>query len=427
MDKESLAPIRLDIEIDGYRIKDTFTWNVNEVAVTPEAFADVLCHDFDIPKHLFKQPIVSSIKEQLADYCAYGIAHADECQDLRVPIKLDIIVGNIMLNDQFEWDLNCPTNNAEEFAASLVAELGLSTEFISAIAHSIREQCFLYRKSFLVAGSSFDGQEIRVNDYELSQVLLPKLTSAIREDKFMDSFTPLVQYLADADLEKLELNREREARRKRRHTRGGKKEAWIINSPPKTNRTALTYKGSLHRNTKVDEDDESVRMTRSQAAIKTPAKKIKMRLNHQFSQFASSPQPSRQSNGEWKCFGCGVLGLGFPAATRDAHNFCKNCFHLASAKAAPLPDPVIKPPSSIPMSQRELIPSWLWAAKSNLDENYPHDLFDFVVIEGEIKIKCLECVAKIFGVGPYKTLNNFEAHLKQRSHRANVEQRVNKR
>lgn len=87
-----MAPIRLDLEIDGYRIKDTFTWNIYETACTPDLFADTLCDDFDVPKPLFKQPIAASIKEQISDFKTYGIPECNEHEDLRVPIKVRMLI-----------------------------------------------------------------------------------------------------------------------------------------------------------------------------------------------------------------------------------------------------------------------------------------------------------------------------------------------
>jgi len=49
-------------------------------------------------------------------------------------------IGNIVLRDQFEWDINNPHNSPEDFAESLCSDLGLGAEFMLPIAHSIREQ-----------------------------------------------------------------------------------------------------------------------------------------------------------------------------------------------------------------------------------------------------------------------------------------------
>lgn len=55
-------------------------------------------------------------------------APADD-NELRILIKLDIMVGTQNLSDTFEWDLNS-TVPPEEFAASYCRDLGLSGEFM---------------------------------------------------------------------------------------------------------------------------------------------------------------------------------------------------------------------------------------------------------------------------------------------------------
>ena len=50
-------------------------------------------------------------------------------EDLRLLIKIDIMVGTQNLSDTFEWDINSEVT-PEEFAASYCRELGLSGEFM---------------------------------------------------------------------------------------------------------------------------------------------------------------------------------------------------------------------------------------------------------------------------------------------------------
>ncbi|KAJ3493671.1 hypothetical protein NLJ89_g10962 [Agrocybe chaxingu] len=50
-------------------------------------------------------------------------------EDMRILIKLDIIVASIKLDDQFEWDLDNPDASPEEFAEVYTQELGLGGEF----------------------------------------------------------------------------------------------------------------------------------------------------------------------------------------------------------------------------------------------------------------------------------------------------------
>jgi hypothetical protein len=52
----------------------------------------------------------------------------------------------VHLRDRFEWDLSSKVT-PEQFAEILVAELSLGGEFVTLIAHSIREQIFQFCKS----------------------------------------------------------------------------------------------------------------------------------------------------------------------------------------------------------------------------------------------------------------------------------------
>ena len=63
------------------------------------------------------------------------------------PIKLNVRLGNVLLRDQFEWDVNNPHNSPEDFANSLVADLALSPEFTVLIAFQIREQINEYQRA----------------------------------------------------------------------------------------------------------------------------------------------------------------------------------------------------------------------------------------------------------------------------------------
>lgn len=62
--------------------------------------------------------------------------------------QLNIHVGNISLNDQFEWDMSEPENSPEDFASKLCSELGLGGEFVTAIAYSVRGQLFWHQRTY---------------------------------------------------------------------------------------------------------------------------------------------------------------------------------------------------------------------------------------------------------------------------------------
>ena len=60
--------------------------------------------------------------------------------DLRIMVRLDLTIGAQCILDEFEWDIADNQNCPEAFATSMAADLNLSHEFITAIAHSIHSQ-----------------------------------------------------------------------------------------------------------------------------------------------------------------------------------------------------------------------------------------------------------------------------------------------
>ncbi|KAI8990720.1 hypothetical protein BD414DRAFT_413161 [Trametes punicea] len=157
-------------------------------------------------------------------------------EEMRILVKLDIIVGSVKLEDQFEWDLENQDPTPEQFAEIYCKDLGLGGEFKTAIAHSIREQVQIYQKSLFLVGHPSDGSAVQDDDLRMS--LLPSLVSGARSMEQVDAFTPVLQYLSESEIEKNEKDREKElARRKRKTTRGRRGVALPDREPPKTFRT----------------------------------------------------------------------------------------------------------------------------------------------------------------------------------------------
>ncbi|KAH0831177.1 hypothetical protein J3R83DRAFT_13754 [Lanmaoa asiatica] len=157
-------------------------------------------------------------------------------EDLRILIKLDIIVGSMKLDDQFEWDLENQDASPEQFADVYANELGLGGEFKTAIAHCIREQVQVYQKSLFLVGHPADGSAVQDDDLRMS--FLPSLTSATRAMDQVQSFTPILNYLSDGDIERSEKEREKElTKRRKRNTRGRRGIALPDREPNRTYRT----------------------------------------------------------------------------------------------------------------------------------------------------------------------------------------------
>lgn len=110
---EVLVPIRLDMEVEGQKLRDTFTWNKNgellyiclciiqnsyfnefgnlyyaETLISPEQFAEVLCDDLDLNPTTFVPAIAQAIRQQVDAFPTDNIL--DEQYDQRVIIKVGV-------------------------------------------------------------------------------------------------------------------------------------------------------------------------------------------------------------------------------------------------------------------------------------------------------------------------------------------------
>merc|ERR1712088_528990 len=172
---EYLVPIRLDMDIDGQKLRDTFLWNKHESLLTPQQIGAA--------------PSGEGLYENLLK----------EQSDQRVIIKLNIHVGNISLVDQFEWDLSDEHNCPEEFAKKICSDLSLGGEFVTAIVYSVRGQLAWHKKT-----------------YAISDNHLPKVEMAFRNQSESDAWSPFLETLTDAEMEKKIRDQDRNTRRMRR-------------------------------------------------------------------------------------------------------------------------------------------------------------------------------------------------------------------
>ncbi|KAG0664242.1 SWI/SNF chromatin-remodeling complex subunit [Rhodotorula mucilaginosa] len=78
--QEVLVPIRLELEWEMYKLRDTFTWNLAETAITPQIFASHLCADFRLPREPFEREIVNAVQKQLTE-AQLGASYSDHLAD----------------------------------------------------------------------------------------------------------------------------------------------------------------------------------------------------------------------------------------------------------------------------------------------------------------------------------------------------------
>lgn len=115
---EDLVPIRLDIDIEGQKLRDCFTWNKNgtfnlnivlylsennqltlfvETLITPETFAEVLCDDLDLSPMQFVPAIAQAIRNQVKQYTTESEITLDKQTDQRVIIKVSNFLLLVMM------------------------------------------------------------------------------------------------------------------------------------------------------------------------------------------------------------------------------------------------------------------------------------------------------------------------------------------
>lgn len=220
---ENLVPIRLDIELDGHRFKDAFTWNPSDPDSEVVVFAKRTAKDLKLPP-AFVMQIAQSIQTQLTEFRSY------EGQDMYtgekiVPIKLDLRVNHTLIKDQFLWDLNNFDSDPEEFARTFCKDLGIEDpEAGPAIALAIREQLyeiaiqsvataresrlskkgrrgFEYIPAHKAGGTALDLMKLFSNKY-----------SVVRKRKEWDVYEPIVDLLSTEEVDALEAREERNVR-----------------------------------------------------------------------------------------------------------------------------------------------------------------------------------------------------------------------
>ncbi|CAK9318424.1 unnamed protein product [Citrullus colocynthis] len=220
---ENLVPIRLDIEIDGQRFKDAFTWNPSDPDSEVVVFAKRTVKDLKLPPAFITQ-IAQSIQSQLTEFRSF------EGQDMYtgekiIPIKLDLRVNNTLIKDQFLWDLNNYESDPEEFSRTLCKDLGIEDPEVGpAIAFAIREQLYEIavqnvasaRESRMSKKGRRGFEHVPVSKTGGASVDLVKLfghrSSVVRKRKDWDIYEPIVDLLSNEEVDALEAKEERTAR-----------------------------------------------------------------------------------------------------------------------------------------------------------------------------------------------------------------------
>ncbi|KAK5115934.1 hypothetical protein LTR62_000390 [Meristemomyces frigidus] len=149
----------------------------------------------------------------------------------RCVLNISINHQNRLYTDKFEWSLLHPTGFAEIFAKQTCADLGLSGEWVPAMAHAIYEASLRIKKDMVdsngtlagVVGSGVDvwGQvENEACEYHGTTASALGVGAGWRfdEDGLGNDWEPKIEVLGKDEIEKREGDRERQLRRARRET-----------------------------------------------------------------------------------------------------------------------------------------------------------------------------------------------------------------
>ncbi|CCX05442.1 hypothetical protein FPQ18DRAFT_297795 [Pyronema domesticum] len=206
-----LIPIRIDLDLPNGRLHDTFMWNLHEHLITPDIFAQHMGADLDLPPQVVAT-IAAAIRDQLAEYAPVAqISIPESSGEMRTVCALTVNLDDVVYTDRFEWDLANTLLSPEHFAKVICAELGLKSEFVPSIAAGIYEFSLQRKKDLYDSG-------------------LPELDNASARQDGVDAgwrldleglgidWEPRVEQLSREEIEKREIDREREVRRLRRET-----------------------------------------------------------------------------------------------------------------------------------------------------------------------------------------------------------------
>ncbi|CUM67141.1 uncharacterized protein PRCAT00004832001 [Priceomyces carsonii] len=213
---DQLIPIKISLDYNGGNSKlvDFFMWNLNELVITPGQFGTILCNDLELPSSL-EPEIAESITKQVEDYNYVSSLQLPQNMEFHVIIDLAVNLNKKLYEDRFEWDLAQNLVTPEDFANIVVADMGLSLEFKPAISHSLHEVILRLKKE--ISEGTYNHE---LHKYQQLGGLIfesgIRITTEGSIHNGTDQWEPIVEILTPWEIEKREIERERNIRRLKR-------------------------------------------------------------------------------------------------------------------------------------------------------------------------------------------------------------------
>ena len=150
----------------------------------------------------------------------------------RCIVNLSINLASQLYTDKFEWSLLHPPGTAEAFAKVTCADLGLAGEWVPVLTHAIYEAVLRLKKEACESGGLVAGWGSM--GAELPNEAAQGADSGWRYDPehLGDEWEPKLEFLSKEEIEKREIDRERQIRRLRRETARFSSNAGMVGGTP---------------------------------------------------------------------------------------------------------------------------------------------------------------------------------------------------
>ncbi|KAI2620037.1 SNF5-domain-containing protein [Hypoxylon sp. NC1633] len=136
----------------------------------------------------------------------------------RCVITLNVNLSSQLYTDKFEWSLLHPQGTAEAFAKLTCADLGLAGEWIPAMTHAIYEAVLRLKKEACEAGGLVAGWGAMGTEFPNDAAHGADAGWRYDPEHLAEEWEPKVEVLSKEEIEKREIDRERQIRRLRRET-----------------------------------------------------------------------------------------------------------------------------------------------------------------------------------------------------------------
>ncbi|KAK6530875.1 Chromatin structure remodeling complex protein sfh1 [Arthrobotrys megalospora] len=337
---EVLIPVNYERDIDSTKkIRDRFTWNLFESDITPERFARQFCLDLELDPRIYVEDIVNTIRTACQEWAPIAtLPLPDKFVDpisgaegyYLVNVKLNVQCGVDTLTDQFMYNLFETDITPEEFADQICNDIGYHGEYRNAVTTAIREELLKAKKDMFFPSGTGTHHNWKADSHNKFQGIRYDPENQGRD------WCPNIEKLTREEVERKEIDRERETRRLRRETTKlnpvNAAQVWLYGTngvptpempAPGTPGGGLDLFSRRKRQPTIrDRDDSPMRKgsVGGQGGSSTPA------------QLASAPVPLGENMiHQWKCSHCSINGLntwGVRDGPTGKYTLCAICGYL---------------------------------------------------------------------------------------------------